>query len=87
MSAQQARDIIERELGGAKLDEIFSWIDLQEPLGSATIAQVYNVDCCKLQALNELLTASRYKLSELQFLSMIRLPGSNQFPDLPAQLQ
>lgn len=40
MGAQQARSIIESELGQATLDSTFSWIDLERPLGSATIAQV-----------------------------------------------
>ena len=40
MPAQQARSVIEEELGGVPLEEVFEWIDLDTPLGSASIAQV-----------------------------------------------
>jgi len=40
MPASQARAVIEEELGGLPLEEVFEWIDLDEPLGSASIAQV-----------------------------------------------
>ena len=40
MPASQARAVIEEELGGLPLEEVFDWIDLNEPLGSASIAQV-----------------------------------------------
>ena len=40
MPASQARAVIEEELGGLPLEEVFDWIDLEEPLGSASIAQV-----------------------------------------------
>lgn len=39
MGAQQTRRVIERELGGIPMDEVFEWIDLEHPLGSASIAQ------------------------------------------------
>lgn len=39
MPAQQARQVIEKELG-APLDAVFEWIELEEPLGSASISQV-----------------------------------------------
>lgn len=39
MPAEQARAVIERELG-APLEAVFEWIDLDEPLGSASISQV-----------------------------------------------
>lgn len=39
MPAEQARAVIERELG-APLAAIFEWIELEEPLGSASISQV-----------------------------------------------
>ncbi|KAK9908263.1 hypothetical protein WJX75_005060 [Coccomyxa subellipsoidea] len=41
MPAQQARSVIEEELGGVPLEEVFEWIDLEQPLGSASIAQVH----------------------------------------------
>ncbi|BDA44687.1 probable AarF domain-containing protein kinase 1 [Coccomyxa sp. Obi] len=41
MPAQQARCVIEQELGGVPLEEVFEWIDLDTPLGSASIAQVH----------------------------------------------
>lgn len=40
MPAQQTRSVIEEELGGVLLEEVFEWIDLEQPLGSASIAQV-----------------------------------------------
>lgn len=40
MSAEQTRGVIEKELGGAKLEDVFEWIDLEKPLGSASLAQV-----------------------------------------------
>jgi predicted unusual protein kinase regulating ubiquinone biosynthesis (AarF/ABC1/UbiB family) len=39
MPAEQVRAVIERELG-APLESVFEWIDLEEPLGSASISQV-----------------------------------------------
>lgn len=41
MPAARARPIIEGELGGAPLGDIFEWIDLDSPLGSASVAQVH----------------------------------------------
>ena len=40
MSIEQVRNVIENELGGRSITETFSWIDLAQPVGSATIAQV-----------------------------------------------
>lgn len=40
MPSSQVRAVIEEELGGLPLEEVFEWIDLNEPLGSASIAQV-----------------------------------------------
>ncbi|KAL4431977.1 hypothetical protein ABPG77_000244 [Micractinium sp. CCAP 211/92] len=40
MPAEQARVVIERELG-APLESVFEWIELEEPLGSASISQVH----------------------------------------------
>lgn len=39
MPAEQAREVIERELG-VPLEAVFEWIDLDTPLGSASISQV-----------------------------------------------
>ncbi len=39
MPASQAREVIERELG-APIEALFEWIELDEPLGSASISQV-----------------------------------------------
>lgn len=41
MSAEQTRGVIEQELGGATLADVFEWIDLDKPLGSASLAQVH----------------------------------------------
>ncbi|PRW59732.1 putative aarF domain-containing kinase 1 [Chlorella sorokiniana] len=40
MPAEQAREVIERELG-VPLAAVFEWIDLETPLGSASISQVH----------------------------------------------
>lgn len=40
MPACQARAVLERELGGTPLEQVFEWIDLEKPLGSASISQV-----------------------------------------------
>jgi hypothetical protein len=42
MGAEQTRRVIQRELGDIPLEQVFEWIDLDVPLGSASIAQV----CC-----------------------------------------
>lgn len=39
MSPEQARQVIEGELGDRRLEDAFAWVDLEQPLGSATIAQ------------------------------------------------
>lgn len=39
MPAEQAREVIERELG-VPLEAVFEWIELDTPLGSASISQV-----------------------------------------------
>ncbi|KAK9811448.1 hypothetical protein WJX72_004052 [[Myrmecia] bisecta] len=41
MSAEETRRVIEREFGGRPLEEVFEWIDLDHPLGSASISQVH----------------------------------------------
>ncbi len=46
MPAQQAREVIEDELG-MPLEEAFEWIDLEEPLGSASISQVGTLPACR----------------------------------------
>ena len=40
MPPDQTRKVIERELGGVSLEDVFEWIDLEQPLGSASISQV-----------------------------------------------
>lgn len=39
MMLEKTRAVLEERLG-KKLDEVFAWIDLDKPLGSASIAQV-----------------------------------------------
>ncbi len=39
MSPDQARSAICQELGVEKLSDVFEWIDLDKPLGSASVAQ------------------------------------------------
>lgn len=41
MPASQVREVIEHELGGVPLETVFEWIDLDSPLGSASISQVH----------------------------------------------
>ncbi len=40
MSAARAEALIKGELGIDSLDEVFEWINLDKPLGSASISQV-----------------------------------------------
>lgn len=40
MPAGEAEQLIKSELGISSLLEVFEWIDLQQPLGAASIAQV-----------------------------------------------
>lgn len=49
MPVEQARAVIERELG-SPLEAVFEWIELEEPLGSASISQV-GCDCPTAAAL------------------------------------
>ena len=39
MTPDKTKEVIEERLGKS-LDEVFEWIDLEKPLGSASIAQV-----------------------------------------------
>lgn len=39
MPPAQTKEVIERELN-APLEDVFEWIDLEKPLGSASISQV-----------------------------------------------
>jgi predicted unusual protein kinase regulating ubiquinone biosynthesis (AarF/ABC1/UbiB family) len=41
MPPQQVSDLLKEELGVADLTEVFEWIELERPLGSASIAQVH----------------------------------------------
>ena len=41
MPAAMAQEVIEAELGGAPLGDVFEWIDLERPLGAASVAQVH----------------------------------------------
>ena len=40
MTPEKTQRIIESQLGVKDLSEVFEWIDLSKPLGSASIAQV-----------------------------------------------
>jgi predicted unusual protein kinase regulating ubiquinone biosynthesis (AarF/ABC1/UbiB family) len=39
MTPEKTKEVIEQRLG-KPIDEVFAWIDLEAPLGSASIAQV-----------------------------------------------
>ena len=39
MPTAVARRVLARELGDAPLGDVFAWIDLERPLGSASVAQ------------------------------------------------
>ena len=39
MAPEKAKQVIEQQLG-KPIDDVFAWIDLKAPLGSASIAQV-----------------------------------------------
>ena len=41
MPAAMAQKVIEAEFGGAPLGDVFEWIDLEKPLGAASVAQVH----------------------------------------------
>ena len=41
MPAAMALKVIEAEFGGAPLGDLFEWIDLERPLGAASVAQVH----------------------------------------------
>ena len=41
MPAAMAAKVIESEFGGAPLGDLFEWIDLEKPLGAASVAQVH----------------------------------------------
>ena len=41
MPAAMAQKVIEAEFGGAPLGDVFEWIDLERPLGAASVAQVH----------------------------------------------
>lgn len=47
MPEAQAREAVMRELGCRDLGEVFEWIDLAKPLGSASISQVCEVDVAR----------------------------------------
>ena len=49
MPAAQTREVIESELN-AKLEQVFEWIDLDKPLGSASISQVSPMSCAAMMA-------------------------------------
>lgn len=40
MSPQRVREVLQGELGGTPIEDVFEWLDLDKPLGSASIAQV-----------------------------------------------
>ena len=46
MPVAQARQVLEGELGGVPVEEVFEWIDFEKPLGSASVAQVPRQDLC-----------------------------------------
>ena len=41
MPADKTRAVLEHELRGVPIEDVFEWIDLENVLGSASIAQVY----------------------------------------------
>ena len=45
MPIAQARQVLQQELGGAAVEDVFEWIDLEQPLGSASVAQVLRQGC------------------------------------------
>lgn len=53
MTAAQARQVIESELAGARIEDVFDWIELDEPLGSASISQVHKAKLRRRYAVAE----------------------------------
>ncbi len=45
MTPEKTKEVIEQRLG-KPIDEVFAWIDLEAPLGSASIAQVRHGSFC-----------------------------------------
>lgn len=45
MAPEKAKQVIEQQLGKS-IDDVFAWIDLEAPLGSASIAQVGLAHVC-----------------------------------------
>ncbi len=43
MSVEQNKGVLEAELGGVPIEEVFEWIDLENVLGSASIAQASQI--------------------------------------------
>ena len=41
MPSDKTRAVLEQELRGVPIEDVFEWIDLENVLGSASIAQVY----------------------------------------------
>lgn len=62
MPPAQTKEVIERELN-APLEDVFEWIDLQKPLGSASISQV---SICCSPSVVVMLLQSHWLLKPLQ---------------------
>ena len=45
MAPEKAKQVIEQQLG-KPIEDVFAWIDLEAPLGSASVAQVGLVRVC-----------------------------------------
>lgn len=60
MPADQARAVLCRELGVDDPSEVFEWIDLEDPLGSASVSQVTQLSStCDVHAFTSPLPSAR----------------------------
>jgi len=66
MSEARATEAIKRELGITDLREVFEWIDLAKPIGSASIAQVHKAQLRRFSREEVRNTGKVYRKQQLQ---------------------
>lgn len=73
MPADKAKQVLQRELGVKDLSEVFEWINLDKPIGSASISQV----TCRL-ALFDVLTGPKAHAASACSAQPCWCPSCNQ---------
>ena len=66
MPAQKTRAVIQQELAGTPIEDVFEWIELEDVLGSASIAQVSH-EALALKAFNPALGKERNLFADDRF--------------------